>query len=125
MNPLTLCVMDDIQTVVKGIASTIPWADHGMEVAGTAGNGEQGWELLLEKDPDIVISDIRMPKLSGLENHETGCRSEAAGQIHIHQRVFGFQLCAGGDQAGRLQLFAEAVHPAGDCGRCAEGEADY
>lgn len=35
MNPLTLCVMDDIQTVVKGIASTIPWADHGMEVAGT------------------------------------------------------------------------------------------
>ncbi|MFD2880063.1 response regulator [Paenibacillus rhizoplanae] len=66
MNPLTLCVMDDIQTVVKGIASTIPWADHGIEVAGTAGNGEQGWELLLEKDPDIVISDIRMPKLSGL-----------------------------------------------------------
>lgn len=67
MNQLTMCVMDDIQSVVKGIASTIPWPEHQIEVVGTAGDGEQGWTLLLEKDPDIVISDIRMPRLSGLE----------------------------------------------------------
>ncbi len=67
MDHLTMCVMDDIQAVVKGISATIPWSDHHIEVVGTAGDGEHGWTLLLEKDPDIVISDIRMPKLNGLE----------------------------------------------------------
>ncbi|KJD42749.1 response regulator [Paenibacillus terrae] len=67
MDHLTMCVMDDIQAVVKGISATIPWSDHNIEVVGTAGDGEHGWTLLLEKDPDIVISDIRMPKLNGLE----------------------------------------------------------
>ncbi|TKH40753.1 DNA-binding response regulator [Paenibacillus terrae] len=67
MDHLTMCVMDDIQAVVKGISATIPWSDHHIEVVGTAGDGERGWTLLLEKDPDIVISDIRMPKLNGLE----------------------------------------------------------
>ncbi|WP_179033108.1 response regulator transcription factor [Paenibacillus kribbensis] len=67
MDHLTMCVMDDIQAVVKGISATIPWAEHNIKVVGTAGDGEHGWTLLLEKDPDIVISDIRMPKLSGLE----------------------------------------------------------
>ncbi|MEK3707369.1 helix-turn-helix domain-containing protein [Paenibacillus sp. FSL R7-0198] len=67
MGQLTMCVMDDIQAVVKGISSTIPWEDHQVRIVGTASNGERGWSLLLEQLPDIVISDIRMPKLSGLE----------------------------------------------------------
>ncbi|WKL00942.1 response regulator [Paenibacillus amylolyticus] len=67
MGQLTMCVMDDIQAVVKGISSTIPWEDHQVRIVGTASNGERGWSLLLEQQPDIVISDIRMPKLSGLE----------------------------------------------------------
>ncbi|PQP82417.1 DNA-binding response regulator [Paenibacillus sp. PCH8] len=67
MEHLTMCVMDDIQAVVKGISSTIPWEDHQVQIVGTANNGERGWSLLLEQQPDIVITDIKMPRLSGLE----------------------------------------------------------
>ncbi|GGH57772.1 hypothetical protein GCM10008014_29720 [Paenibacillus silvae] len=67
MEQLTMCVMDDIQAVVKGITSTIPWQEHDVRIVGTANNGEQGWSLLVEQQPDIVITDIKMPRLSGLE----------------------------------------------------------
>ncbi|MCG7377234.1 response regulator [Paenibacillus sp. ACRSA] len=67
MDHLTVCVMDDIQAVVKGISSTIAWEEHQVKIVGTANNGEQGWSLLNEQEPDLVITDIKMPRLSGLE----------------------------------------------------------
>lgn len=62
-----LVVIDDISTIVEGIASAVPWKEHGIEVVGTAANGEAGWALIQDQRPDIVLTDIRMPRMSGLE----------------------------------------------------------
>ncbi|WP_019912181.1 response regulator [Paenibacillus sp. HW567] len=67
MNVLTMCVMDDIQMVVSGVAYQIPWAEHGIEVIGTAGDGEKGLRMIRELRPDIVLTDICMPKLGGCD----------------------------------------------------------
>ncbi|SDE19693.1 two-component system, response regulator YesN [Paenibacillus sp. UNCCL117] len=62
---ITVCVIDDIRSVVDGLTA-IDWASEGIEVAGTASNGEDGLELVARVKPDIVITDIRMPRMDGL-----------------------------------------------------------
>ncbi|MBD2868593.1 response regulator [Paenibacillus arenilitoris] len=63
----SMVVIDDIKTVVNGIVNQLNWAEHGIEIAGTATDGEGGLALLRRTKPDIIVTDIRMPKLSGIE----------------------------------------------------------
>ncbi len=76
--PITLCIVDDIRSVVEGITS-IGWDSRGIAVAGTATTGEDGLELVRRVQPDILITDIRMPKMDGLSMlrailEEHGCK---------------------------------------------------
>lgn len=42
------------------------WADYGIEICGTAMNGQDAFEMIAEYSPEIVITDIRMPTMNGL-----------------------------------------------------------
>ncbi|MFD0673868.1 response regulator [Cohnella sp. GCM10027633] len=66
----TMVVIDDIRSVVEMIATKIDWESHGIEVVGRAGDGEQGFALVESLRPNIVLTDIRMPKLDGLRMTE-------------------------------------------------------
>lgn len=67
MNGITMCIIDDVKTVIDGIMKKIPWAEHGIEIVGTAVNGKDGLQLIRDKHPDIVLTDIRMPMRSGID----------------------------------------------------------
>lgn len=60
-------IIDDEPMIIKGLKELVPWNDIGCEVIGVAKNGQAGLEAIQDLSPNIVISDIRMPKLSGLE----------------------------------------------------------
>lgn len=62
---VSLCIIDDIRSVVEGL-SAMEWESLGVMMAGTAYNGEDGLELIREMKPDIIITDIRMPRMDGL-----------------------------------------------------------
>lgn len=62
---IKLCIIDDIKSVVDGLTA-IHWEDEGIRVAGVASNGEEGLNLIQELHPDLVITDIRMPRMDGL-----------------------------------------------------------
>ncbi|WP_168120531.1 response regulator [Paenibacillus sp. HB172176] len=64
---LKMVVIDDIETVVNGIVNRFDWKDFDIEIAGTAFNGDEGLSLIRRTMPDIIITDIQMPKLSGIE----------------------------------------------------------
>ena len=49
------------------LAAAIPWENMGCEVCGVAYDGIKGMALLKEKRPDIIIADIRMPGMDGLQ----------------------------------------------------------
>jgi two-component system response regulator YesN len=62
-----LMVIDDEYLVRLGIRETINWAEHGIEIVGEATNGQEGLDLAKRLMPDVIISDVRMPVMDGLE----------------------------------------------------------
>ncbi|MDO5425717.1 MAG: response regulator [Eubacteriales bacterium] len=60
-------IIDDEPIVLEGLCRMVPWEELGITVAGTARDGRQG-KLLIEKiHPQLVITDIRMPEMDGME----------------------------------------------------------
>lgn len=68
--PLKLIIVDDVKKVVAVLSGRIPWEEHGIRVAATAVNGEDGLHAIRTIKPDIVLTDIRMPRLDGLDMTE-------------------------------------------------------
>jgi len=60
-------LVDDEPLILAGIASLIVWEDYDCTIVGKATNGPSAYDMILELQPDIVITDIRMPVLNGLE----------------------------------------------------------
>ena len=60
-------VIDDENMVRRGIVLETDWEALDCEVVAEASNGEEGLDAIEKYHPDIVISDIRMPKIDGLE----------------------------------------------------------
>lgn len=61
-----LLIVDDEEIEQDGMAELIDWPSYGYELVGTAINGKRGLALIQEKQPDIVITDIKMPVMDGL-----------------------------------------------------------
>lgn len=64
---IKLLIVDDEPLVQIGIKSMVNWAVYGIEICGTAMNGEAALKLIEEYSPEIVITDIKMPIMNGLE----------------------------------------------------------
>ena len=60
-------VVEDENVVRKGIILTIDWSTLDCVVVGDAANGEEGVELVDRLKPDIVVSDVKMPRMDGVE----------------------------------------------------------
>lgn len=63
----TMLLVDDEYLVRMGVRETIEWEQYGIEIIGEAPNGEEGLALALRYMPDIILTDIRMPKMDGTE----------------------------------------------------------
>lgn len=63
----TVLIVEDEMLVSVGLQNMIRWADMNMAIVGDARNGKQGLELYYQKKPDIILTDIRMPVMDGLE----------------------------------------------------------
>ena len=65
-----LVLVDDESDVREGILQEIDWRTIGFEVVGTAENGKEAYDLLEKLVPDIVVTDIKMPFMDGLDLSE-------------------------------------------------------
>jgi two-component system response regulator YesN len=64
---LSLVIVDDERGIIELIKNLIDFTRVNVEVVGEAENGVEAYHLILEKRPDVVITDIRMPGITGIE----------------------------------------------------------
>lgn len=62
-----ILIVDDEALIRRGLESMIPWEQLDCRLIGQASNGEDGLEKICQLHPDIVFTDIKMPKMDGLE----------------------------------------------------------
>lgn len=59
-------IVDDEQIEREGMAEFIPWENYDIELSGTAWNGLDAFEQIQKNQPDIVLTDIKMPIMDGI-----------------------------------------------------------
>ena len=102
----TVLIAEDELLVRMGIESSVPWLQMDMRVVAETADGMAAWEAFGKFHPDIVIADIRMPKMDGVEllerirtvdpdcavilvtNVESGCMLEKAKALGIVDILF-------------------------------------
>lgn len=65
-----ILLVDDEQIIRDGISRNIQWEELGLELIGTCGHGVEALEKVKEVHPDIVLTDICMPFMDGIELSE-------------------------------------------------------
>ncbi|WP_409341573.1 response regulator [Paenibacillus sp. MBLB4367] len=63
---LKALLVDDEINILRNLQKVIPWEEIGFEIVGLAGNGVKALEMAEAHQPDLVLSDIRMPVMDGI-----------------------------------------------------------
>ena len=67
MEPYRVLLADDEEEIRAGISRKIDWSGLGFALVGEAENGAEALELSEQLKPDVVLTDIKMPFMDGLE----------------------------------------------------------
>ena len=67
MEPYRVLLVDDEEDIRVGISRKMDWAGLGFSLVGEAENGQEALELAEQLKPDVVLTDIKMPFMDGLE----------------------------------------------------------
>ena len=78
--PVIRILLAEDQAMVRGALSALLKLEPDIDVVASAADGEEAWRLVLQEKPDVVVTDIEMPHLTGLElaqrirERELGCK---------------------------------------------------
>ena len=62
-----ILIAEDEFLVRIGLKTTVDWEAHGYKIVGEASNGREAFELFKKTKPHILITDVKMPIIDGLE----------------------------------------------------------
>ena len=68
---LKILIVEDEELIRKGIVLTVDWEALGCTVAAEAANGAEALEAVAQHGPDLIITDLKMPIMDGIEMLET------------------------------------------------------
>ncbi len=79
---MKVMLVDDEPFILQGLSVIIDWETEGFEIVKKASDGEEAIAYLRENKVDLIITDIRMPKITGIELLET-VRAEKLSDAYI------------------------------------------
>ncbi len=107
---LTVMIVDDERIAREGLRDLVDWESLGLQVGFCAANGEQALDYMSKNQVDIVITDIKMPKMDGLELlHQMSERNFSATTI-ILSGFNDFRYAQKAIQYGVLHYLLKPVH---------------
>jgi two-component system response regulator YesN len=78
---LKVLIVDDELIIRKGLIETVDWASLNVEIVGDASNGSEAMDILRQTSVDLVLTDIRMPFMDGLELVKTMKEEGVQGRV--------------------------------------------
>ncbi|WP_019912458.1 response regulator transcription factor [Paenibacillus sp. HW567] len=106
-------IVDDEMIVRHAVKSLIRWEDSRFEYVGSAANGAAALEMVQRTEPDIVITDIKMSEMDGLELIKLLMKSSFSGEVLVLSNYNDFELvrealrCGAHDYMLKLTLKTE------------------
>lgn len=64
---LKMIIVDDERKIRESMKNVVDWESLGISLIGLCKNGLEAYDMIMDESPDIVLTDIKMPGLSGLE----------------------------------------------------------
>lgn len=84
-------IADDESYVLEGLKMIVDWKGLGFTICGEAQNGEEALNKILRLQPDLILLDIRMPKLTGIEIVKLAREKQFTGKFIIISGVSDFK----------------------------------
>lgn len=105
----SILLVDDEESVRSSIRNLTPWEKHGFEIMGEASNGIEALDIISEKMPDVIITDIKMPYINGIEFIEK-IRKDFSSTVEIII-LSGYDEFTFAQEAVRLKVAEYALKP--------------
>src|SRR5690625_5095372 len=102
-----IMIVEDDRLIRKSLMKA-PWEEHGFTVVGEASNGEDAIEIITKEQPHVVVSDIHMPFMSGLEMAKLIKKKSSHTKIIF---LTGFEDFNYAQEAVKLQVFDYLLKP--------------
>ncbi len=80
---MRVLIIDDEPNVREGLKVIVPWEEHGFTVCDTAEDGIDGLQKIILLEPELVLIDIRMPGMMGIEVIEEAKKKGYKGKFII------------------------------------------
>lgn len=120
INPLRILICDDQEVVRKGLTIILSHQD-GLQVVGFASNGHEAVALAQEIKPDVILMDLKMPRLNGIQATKQIISQQPAAKIVVLTTFDGDEWVFDALRAGAMayllkdssgEEIVEAVHDA-------------
>ncbi len=111
MRMLKLVIIDDEAILLQGLLDTYDWEGMGFDVVGTAQSGQQAIDLIQRTHPHVVLTDIRMKKITGLMVME---ETQKAGIDSLFIVLSAYRDFEYAQQACELGAYAYLLKPVED-----------
>ncbi|MDF2648295.1 MAG: hypothetical protein K0Q73_4100 [Paenibacillus sp.] len=105
----TVLIVDDEPWVAYGIKQLVDWEGLGYTIIGEAYNGLTALETIMEKQPDVVLSDIRMPGLNGIELLESIHEKQLATKVILISGYAEFEYAQTAVRLGAFDYLLKQV----------------
>ncbi|MDO4292890.1 MAG: response regulator [Eubacteriales bacterium] len=101
---------DDEPWVLLGLQNLIDWRESGFVICGEATDGVKAWERICNTKPDLIISDIQMPGLDGIELISRVREAKLDAEVVIISGYSEFEYARAGLQYGCADYLLKPVY---------------
>ncbi|MGN7310992.1 response regulator transcription factor [Alkalicoccobacillus gibsonii] len=108
---LNVMLCDDEPQIREGLKAKIKWADEGFAIVTEAENGKEALDKLNEYPVDIVITDVKMPIMSGIDLAETCYRMNPSIKVIVISGYSDFDYAKRSIKAGVVDYLLKPVLP--------------